>query len=173
MRKNFKNRQSPEESPQFDQESLKDKGFTISETWMYKVFVKLAYRLLQKPLTILQILKKAVARLQQYQNIKELSEDIRNYIGILIRITRAYVKGEYRRISKINVVLSLAAIIYFIFPVDIIPDFLVVGLVDDIALLVWVYDNMQSEIDAFLEWEDKQKIRIEIEAGKADTQRNE
>ena len=65
-------------------------------------------------------------------------------------------------------VLSLAAIIYFIFPVDIIPDFLVVGLVDDIALLVWVYDNMQSEIDAFLEWEDKQKIRIEIEAGKAD-----
>lgn len=161
MDKNFENNDE-EEDKSLKQEELKDKGLKISETWMYKLFVKSAYRILQKPLTILQILKKAAARLQQYQNVKEFTEDVKDYLGTLIRVTRAYAKNEYRDISKRNIALSVAAIIYFISPIDIIPDFLAAGLIDDIALLVWVYKNMQTEIDAFLEWEDSQKIRIEI-----------
>ena len=161
MDKNFENT-NEQEDKSLQQEELKDKGLKISETWMYKIFVKSAYRLLQKPLTILQILKKAVARLQQYQNVKEFTEDVKDHVSTLIRITRAYAKNEYRDISKRNMALSIAAIIYFISPLDIIPDFLAAGLIDDIAILLWVYKNMQTEIDAFLEWEDAQKIRIEI-----------
>ena len=145
------------------EEQLKDKGLKISDTWLYNLFVKSAYRLLQKPLTIFRILKKAVARLQQYESLREFSEDAKERLQVIIRMVRAYASGEYTGISKTNAVLSLAAILYFLSPIDFLPDFLAVGLLDDLALLTWVYYNFQGEIEGFLEWEDENKLlRIEI-----------
>ena len=78
-------------------------------------------------------------------------------------VLRAYAEKEYTEISKTNAALSLAAILYFLSPIDLLPDFLAIGLIDDLAVLTWVYFNFQSEIEGFLEWEDENKLmRIEI-----------
>ncbi|MBL7834088.1 MAG: DUF1232 domain-containing protein [Cyclobacteriaceae bacterium] len=48
----------------------------------------------------------------------------------------------------------LAAIIYFLNPIDLIPDFIpVLGLTDDFSVLLWVYNTVTHEIDKFLTWE--------------------
>lgn len=48
----------------------------------------------------------------------------------------------------------LAAIIYFINPLDLIPDLIFgIGLADDLAVLTWVYRAAADEINSFKNWE--------------------
>jgi uncharacterized membrane protein YkvA (DUF1232 family) len=75
-------------------------------------------------------------------------------MSVLSRLTSAYVSGRYREIPWKTVVTILAAIIYFLNPLDLIPDFIpIMGLTDDFGVLVWVYNSIQGEIDKFLTWE--------------------
>jgi uncharacterized membrane protein YkvA (DUF1232 family) len=48
----------------------------------------------------------------------------------------------------------VASIIYFVNPFDLLPDLIpLAGLTDDFAVLVWVYNTLNVEIDKFLAWE--------------------
>ena len=75
-------------------------------------------------------------------------------LNVFIRMVKAYARGEYREIEWKHIVLVVAALLYFITPLDFIPDFIpVTGFVDDFAVLVWVYNKIQHEIDRFQLWE--------------------
>jgi uncharacterized membrane protein YkvA (DUF1232 family) len=69
-------------------------------------------------------------------------------------LVKAYAQGEYRTIPWKSFLLVVAAILYFINPIDLIPDLMpVLGLTDDFAILLMVYKSIGSDIDSFLEWE--------------------
>ena len=70
------------------------------------------------------------------------------------RLLRAYVKREYTDIPWQSLVMIVAAILYFLMPVDVIPDFVVgVGFVDDAAVIAWLVKTLQSVLDNFRKWE--------------------
>lgn len=78
-------------------------------------------------------------------------------VRVLIRMVRAYASGRYKGIKITNVLLLVAAIVYFVTPLDLVPDFIpITGLVDDFTVVLWVYGKLQQEIDAFLTWENEQ-----------------
>jgi uncharacterized membrane protein YkvA (DUF1232 family) len=80
---------------------------------------------------------------------------------ILSRLASAYATGKYRVIPWKAVVTLLAAIIYFLNPIDLIPDFIPgIGLTDDFGILMWVYASVSGEIDKFLEWEKTTIIKL-------------
>ncbi len=139
-----------------------EKPFNIADTWLYQIFIKSANRLLHKPLALLEMAKKAVARLQEYDSIKEMALDAKAQIATIIRLVKSYALGDYRGVSNRNIIFSVAALIYLVSPLDLIPDFLAVGWADDVSLLMWVYSNFKSEMEAFLVWEDRNKEKIEI-----------
>ncbi len=145
------------------EESQEKKGLKISETWLYKTFLKVAKRLINKPLSILRLLKKVAAHIQRYDSIREFTRDAKEHLLVLVRMVNAYANGKYRAISFTGIIGTLAALLYFVAPLDFIPDFLIFGLVDDVALIMWIYANYKSEIDAFLSWEDEQKIRVDVD----------
>lgn len=71
-----------------------------------------------------------------------------------LRLIKAYAEGTYRDIPWPSLIMLVAAIIYFVMPVDLIPDFIVgFGLLDDAAVLGWTVKTFSSDIDAFTEWE--------------------
>ena len=47
----------------------------------------------------------------------------------------------------------LGGLIYVVSPLDLIPDVLPGGFVDDAVVVGWVVKTVRSEIDAFREWE--------------------
>ena len=48
----------------------------------------------------------------------------------------------------------VAGILYFVLPIDVIPDFIVgAGLLDDVAVLTWVLNSVKPVLDDFGEWE--------------------
>lgn len=75
-------------------------------------------------------------------------------LTIFSRMAGAYASGRYRAVPWKTVMTILAAIIYFVNPLDLIPDFVpLMGLTDDFGVLIWVYNSVSTEIDKFLAWE--------------------
>lgn len=144
---------------------MEDDGRKISGSWFYRLLVRSAFGMLRRPLAVFKVLKKSVEYIRRYESVKELTEDVKDRLQVLGRMIKAYASREYTGISAKNAALSLAAILYFITPLDFIPDFLLAGFIDDIALLGWVYHNFNDEILSFLEWEEATKLtRMEIKS---------
>ncbi len=76
-------------------------------------------------------------------------------LKVFLRMVKAYAKGSYRDIETKNILLMLAALIYFVTPLDLVPDFIpITGLLDDFTVVLWVYNKLQEEIDKFIAWEE-------------------
>ncbi len=73
---------------------------------------------------------------------------------LLGRLLRAHVNGQYRVKSFKFFLILIAAVIYFLNPLDLIPDFIIgIGLTDDLAILTWVFQAAASELEAYMKWE--------------------
>lgn len=71
-----------------------------------------------------------------------------------LRLLQAYAEGRYKGIAAENVVLLVAALAYFLAPIDAIPDFFfALGITDDIALLTWTFNKLNDELKRFKVWE--------------------
>ncbi|HEV7348270.1 YkvA family protein [Telluribacter sp.] len=83
-------------------------------------------------------------------------------VQLLVRMVKSYASGDYRGIASSSFVKVVASLIYFVSPIDLIPDFLpIIGLADDLALLAWLFKTLDNEIQKFNVWE-KQKQVINI-----------
>lgn len=85
--------------------------------------------------------------------------DIWDDLGSLLRIVKSWKSGSYREVPWNTVVLSTGAIIYFLTPVDFVPDVLpVLGLIDDIAVIRWVIGAIRSDLAKFRAWESQPEL---------------
>ena len=76
----------------------------------------------------------------------------------MIRFVRACVSGEYKNFVKTNIVLAVSALLYFISPIDAIPDIIpTFGFLDDMVIIAFVYNIIKEELDAFGDWEQEQE----------------
>ena len=79
-------------------------------------------------------------------------------VQLLIRMVRAYASGEYKGLPWKSMLSIVAVLIYFVSPIDIIPDFLpIIGLTDDVALVVWLLKTLAGDVNKFSEWEKNEK----------------
>lgn len=81
---------------------------------------------------------------------------IRDRLGAALRMIRAYATGQYRVVAPQRLMMLIGSVVYLIWPLDFIPDFLPGGLLDDAAMLAFVLRLLDSEITDFLGWERSQ-----------------
>ncbi|KJK09855.1 MULTISPECIES: YkvA family protein [Pseudomonas] len=124
--------------------------------WNFARFLPLAERLLSRGR--LPALLFAVAR--KGPRLGKLREDVR----LMQALCLAWWRGEYRSISPRALVTVVAGLLYFVSPLDAIPDWLLgVGFLDDIAVLAWVMKAVSDELAAFNAWRNRQapeKLRV-------------
>ena len=79
------------------------------------------------------------------------------YLTALFRLFPAYIRRDYTDIPWGSIVLVTVALIYFVSPVDFLPDLIpVAGLVDDAAVVAFVISQIKTDLDKFLAWEARQ-----------------
>ena len=108
-------------------------------------------RLLGSPGELKRVLSAAAEKLKQTTSTK--IGDVREQLQLLIELLQVYASGEYRDVSKETMITVAAAVIYFLVPLDVVPDFLLGwGLVDDAAIISYVLSQISDELDAFKQW---------------------
>ncbi len=81
--------------------------------------------------------------------------------ALLGRLVKAYASGEYRAIPWKSLLSVVGVLIYFVSPLDFIPDFLpLIGLADDVALTLWLFNSLSKDLDAFAVWEKDRMVRV-------------
>ena len=76
-------------------------------------------------------------------------------LKLLIRMVRAHINGAYRAFAPMTLVMFAFALIYFITPIDLIPDFVpALGFTDDIAVALMIMRRFSSDIEEYKQWEE-------------------
>lgn len=76
------------------------------------------------------------------------------YLMAMIRLIRDYHRAEYRDISETNLQIVIAAILYFVSPFDVIPDWVpVLGHIDDAFVISLALKSVRMDLDTFMAWE--------------------
>ncbi len=75
----------------------------------------------------------------------------------------AYANGNYKDISNTSIVAVIGSLLYFISPLDVVPDFILgLGFLDDAFIIGYVFNKITKELDQYQKWKDNQKAIIHI-----------
>jgi uncharacterized membrane protein YkvA (DUF1232 family) len=76
------------------------------------------------------------------------------YLLAMLRAARDFQTGDYRDMPRPKLLIVIAAIIYFVSPFDVIPDYLpVLGHIDDAFVVGLALKTVRAELDTFMAWE--------------------
>jgi uncharacterized membrane protein YkvA (DUF1232 family) len=85
---------------------------------------------------------------------KEPFKDSWPYLQAMLRLIRAYFRGEYRNVSQDTLLSIVAAISYLVNPFDLIPDEIpFLGFVDDATVIAFAVERSRQTLDDFMTWE--------------------
>ena len=85
---------------------------------------------------------------------KEPFKDSWPYLQTMLRLIRAYFRGEYRDVSQDALVFIIAAVGYLIDPFDLIPDEIpFLGFLDDATVVAFAITKTRGALDDFMIWE--------------------
>jgi uncharacterized membrane protein YkvA (DUF1232 family) len=76
------------------------------------------------------------------------------YLLAMIRVIRDFQSGDYRDMAAPKLLIVIAAIIYFVSPFDVIPDWIpVLGHIDDAFVVSLALKSVRGDLDTFMAWE--------------------
>jgi uncharacterized membrane protein YkvA (DUF1232 family) len=75
-------------------------------------------------------------------------------LQLIFRLVRASLLGDYKQLSNRSLVILVGALVYFLMPIDAIPDFIPgIGFLDDAGVIAMALAAVKSEVDKFRAWE--------------------
>jgi uncharacterized membrane protein YkvA (DUF1232 family) len=75
-------------------------------------------------------------------------------LRIMSRMVKAYAKGSYRELPWKSLTAIVAGLVYFLMPIDLLPDFIpFTGLLDDFTVIMLLSGAFRQDIEEFLVWE--------------------
>ncbi len=135
--------------------------FKQSSRWQRK-----AIKYINNPTEARRLLNEAVnkASLNRSGPLNDIWDSLQTLFGLI----KDWITGDYRDIPFKALLLILAGIVYFVTPIDIIPEFIVgLGLLDDAVILGWIISQIGRELDDYRGWKSKGQV-INIEASQVD-----
>ena len=107
-------------------------------------------------LALLELLREVLTKAKEVsaKENKGVGQLLTDKITTLVRMVKAYVSGNYRIVPWNSILKIVAVLIYFVSPIDLIPDILpVIGLSDDLALIMWLFRSLKDDLENFEAWE--------------------
>ena len=80
-------------------------------------------------------------------------------IPVMISLVKNYVQGKYTTVPYGTILAVLSALVYFLSPIDIIPDFIpLAGYIDDMAVLGLCMNMVSIDIETYEKWRQVQGL---------------
>lgn len=99
-----------------------------------------------------KFLKNIEATLKKIPNVGSLLSDI----PLLVALVKSYISGEYKEIPYNSIVAVVAALLYVISPIDIIPDIIpVIGFADDAVAVAFCMKMIHDDLEKYKTWRDQ------------------
>ncbi len=129
-------------------------GNDIAASAIFKKFLAAAEGYIKQPTRLKKLLLDAFNKAREKKEIGTIAHEVWDTLQSLFRLIKMSASGEYTGVPATTTVAAVAVLIYFISPIDLIPDFIpVIGLLDDMALIAWFSTSIKHELDKFHEWE--------------------
>lgn len=114
-------------------------------------------------------LQQAKEYLSNSEKMKELLKNVTDYVSkeglskvkdklvLMYNFVADVISGDYKDYSLSNLAIIVAALIYVVSPLDLVPDIIpIVGLVDDATIVIWAVGVVNEELAKYEEWKNKQ-----------------
>jgi uncharacterized membrane protein YkvA (DUF1232 family) len=90
---------------------------------------------------------------RKYKSIPGKFNKLVNQVKLLFELVRAYVDGSYRRVPWATIATAVAAVVYVLAPIDLIPDVIPgLGYIDDALVVRFALSMLQSDLAEFCEF---------------------
>lgn len=120
----------------------------------FERFRRRAAKLVEDRTQLRELGERAIDRIDlRGARLGEVVEDLNTFI----RLMNAWVRAEYRQVPRTTLIVAVAAVLYFVVPTDLIPDFIIgLGFIDDVAVIAWVARELKRDLADFRHWEQRQ-----------------
>ncbi|MGT2712999.1 YkvA family protein [Streptococcus pluranimalium] len=79
-------------------------------------------------------------------------------VPILISMVRSYWKKDYTRVPRRTMLAIVSALIYFLSPIDVIPDWIpVLGQIDDALVVATCWKLVNKDVEDYRQWQKERK----------------
>ncbi len=116
--------------------------------WARAKFLSKAAKIAKDPKMVLSLVSDVEGKINTAyfkKQFKVFWQDLKTLLSLL----KDTAKGSYKPQSKKSLLLIVLGLLYFLSPLDLIPDLLVGGFIDDAALLAWIITKVKGELDNY------------------------
>jgi uncharacterized membrane protein YkvA (DUF1232 family) len=94
---------------------------------------------------------------------KDALKNVWGQLQTLLELAKDYTKGNYTAIPKASIIAILGGLLYFISPLDLIPDLIPgLGFVDDVYIISMVLKQVGKDLAKYQQWKAAGKNIISI-----------
>ncbi|MFD2034596.1 YkvA family protein [Belliella marina] len=131
--------------------SLKDKSVGFYERAKL-LYLKKAQQVAGEEGKLKVLLYKSAEKIRNFSQNPNVQKAIEPIL-IFKRMIYAHKNGTHKLSAK-TLGLLVLGLLYFVLPIDIIPDFLpIIGFADDVSVVIAIFNVLKNEIEDFLAWE--------------------
>ncbi len=109
-----------------------------------------AEKLISDPEKTKKVVNEAIQKSKGLQGpLNQVWEDLQAMFGIVID----WIKGDYTKVPTGSIILIVAALLYFLSPIDVIPDFIpVIGYIDDVFVISLAIAQVHADLQSYRVW---------------------
>jgi uncharacterized membrane protein YkvA (DUF1232 family) len=101
-----------------------------------------------------KLLGKTQQKLENAQEDDSLMKKLTEFVKLIVRMITNTINGNYNDTPWQTILMLIAGLLYFITPLDAIPDFIpIAGLIDDATVLVWLGKCFRDDLSRYKNWE--------------------
>ncbi|VAW28360.1 hypothetical protein MNBD_BACTEROID06-1741 [hydrothermal vent metagenome] len=105
-----------------------------------------------------EVLNASKARLSEVNLENSKLSKLGHNLRLFLRMIQAFAKGEYTDAPWKSMVAIVAGVIYFLMPIDLIPDFIpFTGFIDDFTVIMLISNAFNQDIEQFEIWDSAKK----------------
>lgn len=91
-------------------------------------------------------------------SIPKIGKDLA-VVPAMISLLKNFIEGKYRHVPYGTILAITSSLIYFVSPIDIVPDaFPGVGLIDDAAVIAFCLNMVKSDLEEYNTWRKKKGL---------------